>query len=309
MQKEDLHMQETKLNNISLSEKLKKMSKNKKIVRHDKSTFKDSTAQKLLQEKNHKIIPFPSNYPKTKSIAPVAILRSALFGIVKRGARKKFNQDPISMKGEKMASYGQCVIRYTGYQLDQADLDTWMALLDILKTQGFGATVSVTPYEILKLIGKTTDTRTYQWLHASIRRLLSGTVEIEEKNAIYIGHLVDTFVFDKKENKYLLKVNSSLSELFCKSYYSALEREIRQKLKGDLTKWLYGYCCSHDTSAQAHCISIEKLKKLCGSEAPMRNFKVALKKSMHQLELINFIRSEIKSEKFYFVKNKKCKLS
>ncbi|ODN41387.1 plasmid replication initiator TrfA [Piscirickettsia litoralis] len=250
-----------------------------------KTVFNDDTAQKLMAMKQPcDVIPFPVQPSNDKSILPYHILRSALFGIVKRGARKEFRVSPESMKGEEIAAYGSVKIRYSGYQLDQADLDTWMCCLELIKSHGFGATVHVTPYEMLTTIGRRTNNESYKWLDKSVRRLNQGTVEIEAGKQSYCGHLIDTFIYDSDRKKFILKIDTKISQLFSNKSYTFLEREKRKKLKGDLAKWLYGYILSHDTKNNVHCISLEKIRKLCGSQSPMRNFKISLQNAIKQLE-------------------------
>ena len=55
-------------------------------------------------------------WPEEVRACPSSVLRSALFGIVRRGRRK-------ALEGEILATWEGVTIRYTGWRLDQGDLD------------------------------------------------------------------------------------------------------------------------------------------------------------------------------------------
>jgi hypothetical protein len=76
--------------------------------------------------------------------APAPIVRSALFGIVKRGTRRFVDR-------EVLASWGNDSITFTGSQLDQADFDLWLEILHQSREQ-LGQPVYFTFKGILKAI-------------------------------------------------------------------------------------------------------------------------------------------------------------
>ncbi|QGP56639.1 RepFIB replication protein A (plasmid) [Piscirickettsia salmonis] len=282
--------------NSSLAQRISSIS-NKKST-----TFNDKTSQALMSSSEKEvIIPFPKNHPVNKFIVPVSILRSALFGLVRRGARKEFKVDSQTLKGQPIAAWTGCEIRYSGYQLDQADLDTWMCCLEMVKQHGFGAVVYVRPIDFLKKMGKKKSQSAYQWLQKSVRRLQLADLQIENAKSLYSGHLIDSFYYDKEIDKYALKIDSDLSKLF-EHGYTALEKATRQQLKGDLAKWLFGYAYSHKTSDKPHQISLEKIQNLCGSESPARNFKISLSNAVEQLKNLNLIEGRIADNKLYMIK-------
>ena len=63
-------------------------------------------------------------WPDAVRAVPNGFLRSALFGTIRRGARRY-------MKRERIAALEGIEIYYTGERLDQGDLDVWEMILHI----------------------------------------------------------------------------------------------------------------------------------------------------------------------------------
>ena len=68
-------------------------------------------------------------WPTTEYLAPLAFLRSALFGIVPKGRRKRF-------ESQALASYGGYELRFTGEVLDQHDHDLWLVAIRQAREHG-----------------------------------------------------------------------------------------------------------------------------------------------------------------------------
>ena len=58
-------------------------------------------------------------WPAELRTCPSCVLRSALFGVVRRGKRSYLERQIIAI-------WANTTIRYTGMRLDQADLDVWL---------------------------------------------------------------------------------------------------------------------------------------------------------------------------------------
>ena len=69
-------------------------------------------------------------WPEAKRGAPNAVLRGALFAAVHKNRRY--------MDRELLAAQSGITIRFTGKQLDQADLDVWEQALHLARTQALG---------------------------------------------------------------------------------------------------------------------------------------------------------------------------
>ncbi|ODN40990.1 replication initiator protein A [Piscirickettsia litoralis] len=240
-------------------------------------------------------IPFP-DIAVTGAPAPNALIRSSVFGVVKRGARKQYTIQNIEDSWPTLASWKDTKIQFLGFQLDQADLDTWLSLIELAKQHGFGATVSATAYEILKISGKKDTGQTRTWLTASLDRLFLGRLKIQINSCSYRGSFIDSIAEDGligNDGKYHFTLNKRLMGLF-KSGTTALSIEHRRQLKGDLVKWLSSYIASHAiTKSKPHKISISKLQKLCGSESLLKKFKQNLQKATVALNNVEKYKTSI----------------
>jgi hypothetical protein len=87
-------------------------------------------------------------WPEAMRAVPNGVLRSALFGAIRRGARRY-------MERERIAALEGIEIFYTGQRLDQGDLDVWETALHAVRLQSLGNECRVTAYQILKALGKT----------------------------------------------------------------------------------------------------------------------------------------------------------
>lgn len=276
----------------SISNRLERMKQ-----RQNKTVFNDQTA-KNLNESNS--LWFPPQHKETHVIAPNTLLRSALFGVVKRGARKEFRLTSKNLDGDLIASWQGHEIYFHGIQLDQADFDTWMACLELCSAKGFGNNVTVNRGKLLKSMSRNCGKSDYLWLHASIKRLQKGHITIKSGRFEYSGNLVLSYLYDHNSAQYVLKINHDLSKLFIDGY-TLLEKENRKKLKNGLTKWLYNYLNSHDTRKKPHVISIEKLYTLSGSSCTLKKFRFNLQNSIKQLASNQIAKCEIKDQKLYAV--------
>lgn len=70
--------------------------------------------------------PAEAAFNDKRRIAPHAILRCSIFGIVASGKRKHFDK-------ALLPSPREFTVRYTGLQLDKKDEDVWLELVDLLK--------------------------------------------------------------------------------------------------------------------------------------------------------------------------------
>lgn len=224
------------------------------------------------------VLAFTIQWPDDQRGIPSALLRSALFGVVRRGRRR-------ALEGEVVAAWKGVTIRYTGFRLDQADLDVYLEVLHLARKHGkLGQYIPCSAHALLKAIGRHTGKSDHEWLKGAMRRL-SGLVEITIGHLTYAGPLVQEFCFDKKRKCYLLLLNPKLARLFMDNY-TLLAIADRKRLRGDLTKWLHGYVCSHKaTPTQPHQIGLTRLRELCGAEvtAGQRKWRQEVKQAMAQL--------------------------
>ena len=65
-----------------------------------------------------------------------------------------------ALEREILATWAGVVIRYTGWRLDQADLDVWLSALHLAREHPLGEPVSVRINAVLRAMGRPTAART-----------------------------------------------------------------------------------------------------------------------------------------------------
>ena len=175
-------------------------------------------------------------WPEEVRACPSSVLRSALFGVVRRGRRSY-------MERQVIAAWANTTIRYAGMRLDQADLDVWLAALHITRESGLGAQVRTSIGAMLKAMGRTQDGRAYEDFNNTIVRLTGCVVEITANRKTYGGSLIESFERDEDTGYYVLYLNPRLVVLFEDEAFALIDWEQRHRLRRDLSKWLHRSLC------------------------------------------------------------------
>ena len=214
---------------------------------------------------------------------PNAFLRSALFGLVERGKRKK-------VAGETIPSLKGISISVTGWQFDQSDFDVLLQALDLTSRQpepssdGF---VRFTAKGFLKAIGRASGKSGREWLKASFTRMTQTSLVIKvenpggyRKDISFHGPLISDFIHDSIDRTYLFKLHPQFGQLF-EENWTMLKWEQRTSFQTDLAKWLHGFYSSHRTP---YPIKVETLKQLCGSDCSrLSDFRTKLRLALQEL--------------------------
>ena len=269
----------------SIEELLKKHKKNQAIAARSKkaeSPNLDSEEEPKLPT-TAEIIQLPL-WRDFERAAPSCVLRSALFGVVKRGRRKY-------LESEQLAAWGKDSLSYTGMRLDQSDLDVWLEMLHVCRETQLGQTVEFEKYTMLKQLGRATGKANWKWLETSIKRMIACCVEIKSGSYRYLGNLIENGYIDDKTGRYVVVLNQNMVNLF-KSGYTLQHAQKRRLLKTDLSKWLAGYLESHKATPESpHRAKLETLHSLCGSEnKDARDFRRKIKQAAEALKEQNIIR-------------------
>ena len=218
-------------------------------------------------------------WPDSVRALPNGILRSALFGAIRKGGRR-FCQSEVfpSPKGIDIC--------YTGERLDQGDLTVYETVLHIAREQKLGEECRFTSYAMLKLMGKTDTGKNRDILHDRIVRLVSGAVELHQGSFFYVGSLVNDASKDKSTQEWVLTLNPRLRALYEQGQFTRFEHSIRRELDGKpLAQWLYGFLSSH---AEPFPIKLSTLQSLCGSEIALKSdFAKKVKKACEALKEAN----------------------
>ena len=218
---------------------------------------------------------FQLEYPwaNDKRGMPKVLLRSALFGVVRRGRREY-------LQGAQIAAWGESYIRYTGGKLMQSDQDLWMACVEACKRSG-KMQVVISQSELLRLAGKS---NSKAWLINTLERLVATAITVKDGRYTYVGSLIHDAVKDDETGHIALNINPKMLELFGVGT-THLEFKQRQALASDLSKWLHCYALSHASSyRKPHLIGLGKLQDLCGSTATIRKFRQQMKAAMNELK-------------------------
>lgn len=202
---------------------------------------------------------------------PIGMLRSALFGVIRRGRRR-------ALEGEILNAVDGITLRYTGWRLDQADLDVWEHAVHLARSEPLGSTVRFTAHAFLRAIGWQTGKYQHDQLAASFRRLTASAVEITIGRHTYMGSLLPFCARENRTGLYALELNQKMLALW-EAGWTAINFDIRQALHGQpLAQWLYGYYASH---ADPYPVKVETLHRLCGSEmALLKHFRAELREAL-----------------------------
>lgn len=197
-------------------------------------------------------------WPDAVRAVPNGMLRSALFGAIRRGSRRY-------MERERIAALEGIEIFYTGQRLDQGDLDVWETILHLARLQGLGNECRVTAYQLLKALGKTDSGKNRDILDIRLSRMKATGVDVQVGRYGYEGSLIDEVYRDKETMEYVFRLNAKLRALFEPDQFTQIDWAIRHTLDGKpLAQWLHGFYASH---AKPYPVSVAKLRELSGSEA------------------------------------------
>lgn len=219
-------------------------------------------------------VPYSQKLPACgveKKPVPNAFLRSALFGVIEKGGR-------IYERRVLKASVNGITVKFTGQQLDQADLDVWLGCLHHLKDSPVGTEVYFTMKGFLKFIGRNAGKSDKEWLRDSLSRLSSCLIEVGDGTHFYSGHLINEFYRNEVECEYALTLNPKMLAFFSDELWTGVDFEKRKELKRKSTaKWLHGFYSTHKTPLP---YKVETLKDLCGSKTELKGFRRILKASL-----------------------------
>ena len=235
-----------------------------------------------------KVIQLPL-WPEPKRGAPNAVLRGALFAAIHKDRQ-------YMRRKELIAAQDGITIRYTGEQLDQADLDVWEQVLHLARTQALGKRCYFTAHGFLKALGRHTGTTAHEWLASAFARLGASWVEISDGRWTYLGSLIEGGVRDEDTGRYVLEINPQLAKFFGPTRWTQIDWEQRQRLRGKpLALWLHGFYASH---AAPYPLTVAYLHKLSGSRTKqLKHFKQNLVRALRDLEAVGAIQSfEIRDE-------------
>lgn len=227
------------------------------------------------QEQEASILPW---WPPEARGMPNAMIRSALFGVVRRGRREY-------QRGVTLQSIGGMSVKYTGERLDQADLDVWLGIMELFKGQDIAqrrGQVVVGAREFLRSIGRPGGGSSITWLHKSLARLSATNVEISYDRRIYGGSLIVRYARDERTGQLMVEIDPKIAALFQPTTWTKIDWEERHALGSDqLALWLHAFYSSH---AEPFPIKVATLQEWSGAEARgLFHFRAEIREAMARI--------------------------
>lgn len=105
----------------------------------------------IRQQQNAKLqLKLFPDWPDDRRGAPKQIIRSAVFGVVRRGRRQRVVDMPV-------ASAQGTTMTITGWRLDQHDCDVWFDVMHLARATKPGTQIRFSLHSMLKRLGLRTD--------------------------------------------------------------------------------------------------------------------------------------------------------
>ena len=243
--------------------------------------------QKVAETPSHMFLPgfdigaMPNHLNRSSFIAPIA-----------RG-RRKFHHQTI------MVTRSDCVLEYTGEQLDEADGEIIMALIFFANPHPMGAPVPLNRAELLHKIERGTGKQQYDWLHRRIKALTEATLFLEAKKPdgstrYSVGRtasfrIIASFIYDNETDVYSYSLDPRWVQMFGKREYSLLDWDKRMQIgRGlDMAKTLQRLVVTSSDPVQRY--AMEWLKDKMQYASPMRKFRESLDAAVCELQRLEIV--------------------
>ena len=213
--------------------------------------------------------------------APNDLLRSAFFPAIQSKDRQFINDTLI-------ASIGGVEISLKGEQLNQDDLDVFMAAQIQAQQQPKTLRFEITERGFLRMAGRKSGQTNEKALWSSLLRLKAAAFVINNKGKKVALSLIDEVYKDENTKRYVVQLNPRLNALL-NSGSTFLALETRRQLVGKpLAQWLQAFYATHE---KPYSYSVEKLRELSGSKTnKLFHFRATLRRALDDLKATNEIR-------------------
>lgn len=226
---------------------------------------KPTWAAPIEESEAHELVMQLPLFPEQSSAMPHHWTRTSLFSSFQAGSRRMFQE-------ERLSSRSDFTVLYTGPQLDMADNDVFLHVVQMAQNQPADSIISFTRSRFLKAIGRVDEgKKTYKWLETSLRRLASATLFIENSEGRgKMFRLIRDMAWDTSSGRSWVQLDAQIVEFFQASQLAFIDFEARLKLSSPLSKWLQNYACGH-RAGEWHHVTAENLRVWSGGGL-MRNF-------------------------------------
>jgi hypothetical protein len=224
---------------------------------------------------------------------PNHLNRSSLFAPIARGKRKLHHETV-------MVTRADCVLEYSGQQLDEADATLIMALIFFAQPQPLGVMVQLNRAEILRKVGRSTGKHDYDWLHKRLKALRAGVLFLESRKAdgstkYKIGSMVSFNIikelagFEEDGAEYQYMMDPRWVHMFGNREYSLIDFDKRLQIgRGqDMAKTLQRLIATSSDKVQRY--ALDWLKAKMEYASPVRKFREALESACAELGRLEII--------------------
>lgn len=218
-------------------------------------------------------------WPEPTRGTPNTWLRGALFAAIQGKERR-------ALKRELLATVDGISIRFTGWQLDQSDLDVWDAIVHMSRSQPLGTPINFSAHAILRALGRDAGKSQHEWLKDAIARMYSAGVEINAGHHTYFGALLYG-ARDENTGRYVVHLHPTLLGMYLAGWTQIQWDERTQLRRKPLALWLHGWYASH---AKPYPLRVDTLRHLSGSRnLDTASFRRQLKLALAELQAIGAI--------------------
>lgn len=249
-----------------------------------------------------------SNYPIVKAWAkglrqvPNALIRCGLFTV---GNNKNKREFWPAGKPVKVATYGSLEVSFQGEELRQDDLDVLLELIYIYQGKPSKSKVDFPPLHLIRDLGWSKNTASYERLKKCILRLQMGVVSItmwvdkqKTEKLTYNGSFIRWSAFQEKttENTELsgkgfwIEMDPNLFKFFDAKSFTRLSWDHRKQIHSPLGKFLHAYFSSHDGRVGTNAKQLMHIAGYRNNRADsFRKFKSQVSESLQKLKEIGAI--------------------
>lgn len=198
---------------------------------------------------------------------PTAALYSALFAPIRRGTR-------TAVQREKIAAVGGYQITYTGFRLDQADLDIFEQCIHLSRSVPIGQAVMIRTRELLKAVGRSSGKTNREWLLRSLSRLQACAVEVKKEHLAYSGSLIQGLGRNDLDATHYIVLNPQLVALFDQGYSQISWKQRMSLARRPLAQWLHGFISNQQRPLSFHVADL--MRYAASGYKRERDFRAAL---------------------------------
>ena len=245
-------------------------------------TALDRISKGVAKRQQDAVVQLPL-WPEPKRGAPNSFIRSALFAAIQ-------SKDRQFMKETVLASQDGITVKFTGEQLNQADLDVWETIVHLAREQPLGTLASFTAHGLLKAMGMPTGNSQHKQLHSTLLRLTACAVEVTHEGKTYFGPLIKSGAKNEITRHYGVELNKGIIHLFGENQWTALDWQQRQELRGQpLAQALHAFYSSH---REPYPVKLKTLQAYTGSRnRQLASFKRQVRTALNDLVNVGFLTS------------------